>query len=89
MDSMRSDGRQSTLNTLPLTASIWTADVERATAIGDRIATGTVFMNRCDYVDPGLVWTGVRDTGRGVTLSKLGYDYLTRPKSYHLRVNIG
>jgi acyl-CoA reductase-like NAD-dependent aldehyde dehydrogenase len=72
-----------------LTASIWTADVDEAAAIGDRIATGTVFMNRCDYVDPGLVWTGVKDTGRGVTLSKLGYEYLTRPKSYHLRVDIG
>jgi acyl-CoA reductase-like NAD-dependent aldehyde dehydrogenase len=72
-----------------LTASIWTADSKRAAAIGDRVATGTVFMNRCDYVDPGLVWTGVKDTGRGVTLSKLGYEYLTRPKSYHLRVNFG
>lgn len=72
-----------------LTASIWTSDSERAVAIGDRIATGTVFMNRCDYVDPGLVWTGVKDTGRGVTLSKLGYEYLTRPKSYHLRIQIG
>lgn len=72
-----------------LTASIWTSDNERATAIGDRIATGTVFMNRCDYVDPGLVWTGVKDTGRGVTLSKLGYEYLTRPKSYHLRLHAG
>jgi acyl-CoA reductase-like NAD-dependent aldehyde dehydrogenase len=72
-----------------LTASIWTVDAERAVAIGDRIATGTVFMNRCDYVDPGLVWTGVKETGRGVTLSKLGYEYLTRPKSYHLRFDIG
>jgi acyl-CoA reductase-like NAD-dependent aldehyde dehydrogenase len=72
-----------------LTASVWTADADRAAAIGDRIATGTVFMNRCDYVDPGLVWTGVKDTGRGVSLSKFGYEYLTRPKSYHLRVKIG
>lgn len=72
-----------------LTASIWTSDGERGAAIGDRIATGTVFMNRCDYVDPGLVWTGVKDTGRGVTLSKFGYQYLTRPKSYHLRTHIG
>lgn len=69
-----------------LTASVWTADADRAAAIGDRIATGTVFMNRCDYVDPGLVWTGVKDTGRGVTLSRLGFESLTRPKSYHLRL---
>ena len=48
-----------------LTASIWTADTEHAIAIGDRVETGTVFMNRCDYLDPALVWTGVKDTGKG------------------------
>ena len=68
-----------------LTASIWTSDLDRAAEIGDRVATGTVFMNRCDYVDPGLVWTGVKDTGRGAALSHYGFDALTRPKSYHLR----
>lgn len=68
-----------------LTASVWTADMDRAAAIGARIETGTVYMNRCDYLDPHLVWTGVKDTGRGATLSKYGYDALTRPKSYHLR----
>jgi acyl-CoA reductase-like NAD-dependent aldehyde dehydrogenase len=68
-----------------LTASIWTTDIERAERIGNRVATGTVFMNRCDYVDPGLVWTGVKDTGRGAALSEYGFDVLTRPKSYHLR----
>ena len=68
-----------------LTASIWTADMEHAVAIGDRVETGTVFMNRCDYLDPALVWTGVKDTGKGAALSAIGYDNLTRPKSYHLR----
>ncbi len=68
-----------------LTASIWTADTDRAAAIGDRVETGTVFMNRCDYLDPALVWTGVKDTGRGAALSFSGYDSLTRPKSFHLR----
>ena len=68
-----------------LTASIWTADTDHAIAIGDRVETGTVFMNRCDYLDPALVWTGVKDTGRGAALSAIGYDNLTRPKSYHLR----
>jgi len=68
-----------------LTASIWTRDLERAAAIGDELATGTVFMNRCDYLDPALAWTGVKDTGRGATLSRVGYETLTRPKSYHLR----
>jgi acyl-CoA reductase-like NAD-dependent aldehyde dehydrogenase len=71
-----------------LTASIWTADPETAASLGDRVETGTVFMNRCDYLDPALAWTGVKETGRGCTLSRFGYDSLTRPKSYHLRTNI-
>lgn len=69
-----------------LTASVWTKDPEAAIRIGDQIDTGTWFMNRCDYLDPALAWTGVKDSGRGVTLSKLGYDALTRPKSFHLRL---
>jgi acyl-CoA reductase-like NAD-dependent aldehyde dehydrogenase len=68
-----------------LTAAIWTEDVDVAQTIGNEIATGTVYMNRCDYLDPALTWTGVKDTGRGATLSKVGYEALTRPKSYHLR----
>lgn len=68
-----------------LTASIWTEDEDAAIEIGDKIETGTWFMNRCDYLDPALAWTGVKDTGRGCTLSRVGYEYLTRPKSYHLR----
>ncbi|HEX8164845.1 MAG TPA: aldehyde dehydrogenase family protein [Beijerinckiaceae bacterium] len=72
-----------------LTASIWTTDPEAATAIGGELATGTVFMNRCDYLDPALAWTGVKNSGRGATLSVMGYEYLTRPKSFHLRVETG
>jgi acyl-CoA reductase-like NAD-dependent aldehyde dehydrogenase len=68
-----------------LTCALWTSDEQAAQAIGDRLATGTVFMNRCDYLDPALTWTGVKDTGRGATLSVVGYEALTRPKSYHLR----
>ncbi len=68
-----------------LTASVWTRDVEAAITIGSRVNTGTWFMNRCDYLDPALAWVGVKDSGRGCTLSKLGYEYLTRPKSFHLR----
>lgn len=71
-----------------LTASVWTSDVEHAAAIGDRVETGTVYMNRCDYLDPALVWTGVKDTGKGAGLSEIGYENLTRPKSYHLRETI-
>ena len=68
-----------------LTAAIWTRDEAAALALGDRLETGTVFMNRCDYLDPDLAWTGVKDSGRGATLSSLGYAPLTRPKSFHLR----
>jgi acyl-CoA reductase-like NAD-dependent aldehyde dehydrogenase len=71
-----------------LTASIWTTDADAAAAIGDAIETGTVFMNRCDYLDPALAWTGVKDTGYGATLSSIGYEMLTRPKSYHMRVAV-
>ena len=68
-----------------LTASLWTKDVQRAEAIGARLETGTVFMNRCDYLDPALCWTGCKDTGRGTGLSVLGFQALTKPKSYHLK----
>lgn len=68
-----------------LTASVWTRDAAAARAIGSRIETGTVFMNRCDYLDPALAWTGVRESGRGATLSRVGYETLTRPKSFHFR----
>ena len=68
-----------------LTASLWTSDIDRAQLVGDRIETGTVFMNRADYLDPGLCWTGCKDTGRGGGLSVIGYHNLTRPKSYHLK----
>jgi acyl-CoA reductase-like NAD-dependent aldehyde dehydrogenase len=77
-----------------LTASIWTVDIVASKAIGDRLEVGTVFQNRCDYLDPGLPWTGVKNSGRGSTLSHLGFvllivgfDQITRPKGYHLRVS--
>ena len=68
-----------------LTASIWTADAAAAERIGDRLETGTVMMNRCDYIDPALCWTGCKETGRGAGLGREGFRALTRPKSYHLR----
>lgn len=68
-----------------LTASLWTQDATRAATIGAQLQTGTVFMNRADYVDPGLCWTGCKDTGRGGALSVIGFHNLTRPKSYHLK----
>jgi acyl-CoA reductase-like NAD-dependent aldehyde dehydrogenase len=71
-----------------LTASIWTSDVDAAVAIGDRVETGTWFLNRCDYLDPALAWSGAKDSGRGCSLSRLGYEALTRPKSFHLRTSL-
>jgi acyl-CoA reductase-like NAD-dependent aldehyde dehydrogenase len=68
-----------------LTASLWTKDAERAGRLGREIETGTVFMNRADYLDPALCWTGVKETGRGGSLSIIGFQNLTRPKSYHLK----
>lgn len=69
-----------------LTASIWSEYIEAAIQIGDQLETGTCFLNRCDYLDPALAWTGVKDSGRGCTLSALGFDALTRPKSFHLKL---
>jgi acyl-CoA reductase-like NAD-dependent aldehyde dehydrogenase len=69
-----------------LTAAIFSADAARADALGDTIETGTVFLNRCDYLDPALAWTGVKNSGRGCTLSSIGFEQLTRPKSYHFKV---
>ena len=68
-----------------LTASLWTRDLQRAIKIGDEIETGTVFLNRADYLDPALCWTGCKNTGRGGSLSEIGFHNLTRPKSYHLK----
>jgi acyl-CoA reductase-like NAD-dependent aldehyde dehydrogenase len=69
-----------------LTAAVWTEDADAAEALGQRVQTGTWFMNRCDYLDPALAWVGVKDSGRGCTLSVVGYEHLTRPKSFHMRL---
>jgi acyl-CoA reductase-like NAD-dependent aldehyde dehydrogenase len=71
-----------------LTAAIYSSDEVRAEALGDRLETGTVFLNRCDYLDPALAWTGVKNSGRGCTLSSVGFEQLTRPKSYHFKVSV-
>ena len=69
-----------------LTASVWTRDTEAAERLGREVETGTWFMNRCDTLDPELAWVGVKDSGRGCSLSSVGYAQLTRPKSFHLRM---
>jgi acyl-CoA reductase-like NAD-dependent aldehyde dehydrogenase len=73
-------------NAYGLTAAVWTRDAAAGEALGGEVHTGTWFMNRCDYLDPALAWVGVKDSGRGCTLSVVGYEHLTRPKSFHLRV---
>ena len=71
-----------------LTAAIFSRDVDAAMALADRVEAGTVFLNRCDYLDPGLAWTGVKHSGRGCTLSRVGYEQLTRPKSFHFKTQL-
>ncbi len=70
-----------------LTASVWTRDAEKALEIGNQIETGTFYMNRCDVLDPALPWVGVKDSGKGCTLSVLGIQQLTRPKSFNLKID--
>ena len=69
-----------------LTAAVFTQDENAAIEIGNQTETGTWFMNRCDYLDPALAWTGVKNSGRGCTLSSIGFEHMTRPKSYHLKL---
>lgn len=71
-----------------LTAAIFSRDVDAAMALADRVQAGTVFLNRCDYLDPALAWTGVKNSGRGCTLSRVGYEQLTRPKSFHFKTQL-
>ena len=71
---------------LGLTASVWTTDRERAARFAGALDYGTVFMNRCDYLDPALPWSGRKDSGRGVSLGALGFEGLTRPKAIHFRL---
>lgn len=68
-----------------LTAAIYSSDEESAIDLGEQLQTGTVFLNRCDYLDPALAWSGVKNSGRGCTLSRIGFEHLTRPKSFHLK----
>ena len=71
-----------------LTASVWSADEVKVAELADQVEAGTVFMNRCDYLDPALAWTGIKHSGRGVTLSSLGFEHLTRAKSFHFRTRV-
>ena len=71
-----------------LTASIFTQDIDKGVELGQQIETGTFFVNRCDYLDPDLAWTGIKNSGHGCTLSVMGYESLTRPKSFHIKTGV-
>ena len=71
-----------------LTAAIFTTDIEKGIELGQRVETGTFFVNRCDYLDPELAWTGIKHSGHGCTLSVMGYESVTRPKSFHIKTSI-
>jgi acyl-CoA reductase-like NAD-dependent aldehyde dehydrogenase len=71
-----------------LTAAIFSRDVDAAMALAERVEAGTVFLNRCDYLDPALAWTGVKNSGRGCTLSSVGFEHVTRPKSFHFKTQL-
>ncbi len=71
---------------LGLTASLWTANTERAHQLASQLEVGTVYLNQCDTLDPALPWTGVKDSGKGSTLSPLGFQHLTRPRALNFRL---
>lgn len=71
-----------------LTASVWTESVERAERFGREVQAGTIFQNRCDFLDPNLPWTGWGESGQGSTLSTYGFGHLTRRKAIHFRTDI-
>ena len=71
-----------------LTAAIFSQDEDAAMALADQVEAGTVFLNRCDYLDPALAWTGVKNSGHGCTLSSVGFEHLTRPKSFHFKTRL-
>ncbi len=71
-----------------LTASVWTADADRAERFARALDAGTIFQNRCDYLEPSLPWTGCRDSGKGSTLSRFGFYHLTKRKAIHFRIRI-
>lgn len=71
-----------------LTASIFTSDIDKGVELGQQVETGTFFINRCDYLDPDLAWTGIKNSGHGCTLSVMGYESLTRPKSFHIKTGV-
>jgi acyl-CoA reductase-like NAD-dependent aldehyde dehydrogenase len=68
-----------------LTAGVYTKDEATARALLARVNAGSVYWNCCDRVSPRLPWSGVGDSGIGLTLSTHGILTFTRPKAWHLR----
>jgi acyl-CoA reductase-like NAD-dependent aldehyde dehydrogenase len=69
-----------------LTAAVYTNDRSQAERMAEQLNAGTIFMNRCDFVDPYLAWSGRKESGKGISLSPLGFNSLIRTKSYNFRV---
>ena len=72
---------------LGLTAVLFTSDLQRAERLAGSVQAGTIFMNRCDYLDPLLTWTGYKDSGKGSSLSRHAFRSVTRLKSYHFKLD--
>jgi acyl-CoA reductase-like NAD-dependent aldehyde dehydrogenase len=68
-----------------LTAGVYTPDRGRAKKILAQVKSGSVYWNCCDRVSPRLPWSGVGNSGIGLTLSTYGIETFTRPKAWHLR----
>ena len=68
-----------------LTAGVYTRDETRAKRLLAQVRAGSVYWNSCDRVSPRLPWSGLGDSGVGLTLSGYGIQTFTRPKAWHLR----
>ena len=68
-----------------LTAGVYTPDEAHARSVLSRVVAGTVYWNCCDRLSPRLPWSGVGDSGIGLTMSTYGIQTFTRPKAWHLR----
>ncbi len=68
-----------------LTAGVYTRDRRRAEKLLAEVKSGSVYWNCCDRVSARLPWSGVGQSGIGLTLSTYGIQSFLRPKAWHLR----
>jgi acyl-CoA reductase-like NAD-dependent aldehyde dehydrogenase len=74
-----------------LTASIWSRDTKKATALARKLRAGVVTINNHAFTGaiPMMPWSGVGETGWGVTNSPFALDMLTRPRALLVDKNRG